>query len=265
MATNTGWIDYNEGAAPATPAASKVRLYAKSDGLLYSKDDAGTETLVSGGAGGGAVATDAIWDAAGDLAVGTGANTAAKLTKGADGGVLAMGNGAVIWNAGTSFPASKATGDRYFRTDLGIEAYWDGTRWLSTQIERCSFMGGVIVDTGFNGAAINAGRQAVPWKGTYGLYILQMDCYIIVQTTTNSSNKWTIKFNWADATDSDTQLGSTQDTGSDTADRNTYHSTVVNAVLSTNAVQLKFRLDKSGSPGACTGAAASFSYRLVLT
>lgn len=36
-------------------------------------------------AGGGAVATDAIWDAKGDLAVGTGANTATKLTVGANG------------------------------------------------------------------------------------------------------------------------------------------------------------------------------------
>lgn len=32
-----------EVAAPSTPAASKVALYAKADGLLYWKDDAGTE------------------------------------------------------------------------------------------------------------------------------------------------------------------------------------------------------------------------------
>lgn len=43
----------SEGAAPATPSSGQVKLYAKTDGLLYSKDDAGTETLVSGGAGGG--------------------------------------------------------------------------------------------------------------------------------------------------------------------------------------------------------------------
>src|SRR5688500_15671052 len=82
MATTATKIDFDEAAAPATPAAGDVRLYAKTDGLLYSKDDAGTETLVSGGAGGGAIATDAIWDAAGDLVQGTGANTAAKLTAG---------------------------------------------------------------------------------------------------------------------------------------------------------------------------------------
>lgn len=39
-------------------------------------------------AGSGSVATDAIWDAKGDLAVGTGADTGAKLTVGTDGGQI---------------------------------------------------------------------------------------------------------------------------------------------------------------------------------
>lgn len=38
----------------------------------------------TGGGGGGSVATDTIWDAKGDLAVGTGADTAAKLTVGSN-------------------------------------------------------------------------------------------------------------------------------------------------------------------------------------
>lgn len=42
------WLQ--EGAAPATPDANKVALFAKSDGLLYSLDDQGTEVLL-GGAG----------------------------------------------------------------------------------------------------------------------------------------------------------------------------------------------------------------------
>lgn len=37
-----------EGAAPATPASGKVAVYAKADGLLYSKDDAGVETACGG-------------------------------------------------------------------------------------------------------------------------------------------------------------------------------------------------------------------------
>lgn len=43
-----------EVAAPATPAAGTVVFYAKADGKIYSKDDAGAETLVSGGAAGAA-------------------------------------------------------------------------------------------------------------------------------------------------------------------------------------------------------------------
>lgn len=42
-------------------------------------------TIAASGGGGGDVATDAIWDNKGDLAVGTGADTAAKLPVGADG------------------------------------------------------------------------------------------------------------------------------------------------------------------------------------
>jgi hypothetical protein len=38
----------SEGAAPAAPAAGQVKMYAKADGLLYWKDDAGTEYPVGG-------------------------------------------------------------------------------------------------------------------------------------------------------------------------------------------------------------------------
>ena len=42
-----------EQAAPSTPAAGYVVIYPKSDGLMYSKDDAGAETALGGGGGGG--------------------------------------------------------------------------------------------------------------------------------------------------------------------------------------------------------------------
>ena len=38
------YIDLKETAAPGSPALGYVRFYAKSDGRLYSKDDAGTES-----------------------------------------------------------------------------------------------------------------------------------------------------------------------------------------------------------------------------
>ena len=46
-------ITMDEIAAPSTPATGKVAIYPKSDGKLYLKDDAGTETDLTGGGGGG--------------------------------------------------------------------------------------------------------------------------------------------------------------------------------------------------------------------
>ena len=140
MAANATKITYNEGSAPSTPAASKVVTYAKSDGLMYSKDDAGTETLMSGGAGGGAVATDAIWDAKGDLAGGTGANTASKLTVGSNGQVLTADSTqttGLIWatpSAGSAWTStlSSETGASFANWANDIASHWssNGTQFI---------------------------------------------------------------------------------------------------------------------------------------
>lgn len=50
FANLSNYADMAEVASPATPASGFVRLYAKADGLLYSKDDAGVETVVTGAA-----------------------------------------------------------------------------------------------------------------------------------------------------------------------------------------------------------------------
>lgn len=52
MATSAAFIDLDEGAAPATPAAGKVRIYAKTDGSTYQKDDTGSESALPGSGGG---------------------------------------------------------------------------------------------------------------------------------------------------------------------------------------------------------------------
>ena len=75
-----------DGSDFTNPAADYRRLFLGEDGQLHVKDSAGAVTDI--GAGSGNVATDAIWDAAGDLVQGTGANTAAKLTLGAAGTVV---------------------------------------------------------------------------------------------------------------------------------------------------------------------------------
>lgn len=71
---------------PADPGADKYLMWDNDTGVLVWAD-------AVGGGGGGDVATDTIWDAAGDLAVGTGANTAAKVNIGAEEVVARIGAG----------------------------------------------------------------------------------------------------------------------------------------------------------------------------
>lgn len=47
-----GQIIFPEGLAPDTPATGNVTVYAKADGLIYAKDDAGTETALGVASGG---------------------------------------------------------------------------------------------------------------------------------------------------------------------------------------------------------------------
>ena len=51
--TIDNFIDINEEAAPATPGAGKLRVYAKVDGKIYKKDDTGAETEIGSGGSGG--------------------------------------------------------------------------------------------------------------------------------------------------------------------------------------------------------------------
>jgi hypothetical protein len=88
-------IHFAEGAAPATPDAGEVVTYAKADGLMYSKDDAGVETPMSASAGIAAT----LFDAEGDLIIASAADTAARLARGTDGYALVSTASTVAWEA----------------------------------------------------------------------------------------------------------------------------------------------------------------------
>lgn len=112
---------YQNGIHSARPAAnSGCILYACSThSLIYRSDGSTWTTWMTIGSSTTTVANDAIWDAAGDLAVGTGADTAAKLTLTAPAAnilnVLGVANGETTptWKAihdGTA-PVTQAFGD----------------------------------------------------------------------------------------------------------------------------------------------------------
>ena len=87
------------GTIPAAPTDDTWKLYAASGGVYAVSSNATAGPFGAGGAGSGDVATDTIWDAAGDLVQGTGANTAAKLSAGTSGMTLKSAGAAAanVW------------------------------------------------------------------------------------------------------------------------------------------------------------------------
>jgi hypothetical protein len=168
------------------------------------------------GVSSGAVATDAIWDAAGDLAVGTGANTAAKLTKGSDGEVLTMVAGAVDWatpsggvTVGTSFPGSPSDNDLYYRSDLpcGLYRYEStGTMWLCSTLHEVQWSVRTALGTGI--AATTATMSNAPTLMSDGdMWVEDFIGSLFVNTTNNGTSYWTVEVYKLTGANSPTQIG----------------------------------------------------------
>lgn len=109
---------FGYGLLSARPAASVAgRFYYATDTSFMYRDNGSTWDTLAVGAG--AMATDTLWDAAGDLAVGTGANTGAKLALTAPAAnvlnVLGVANGETTptWKGlfDATAPSTQAIGD----------------------------------------------------------------------------------------------------------------------------------------------------------
>ena len=211
------------------------------------------------------VGTDPIWDAAGDLVVGSGADTAARLAKGAAGGVLAMLNGAVAWNSGSSFPATPAVYDRFFHMTYGMEFYCASTGpsvWYSTQ-EFGLPLGPNTTLPGWSASGEVAFIGRLPrliFGGTMlDILVMGISVRIYVATTNNGSAYWTVAFALSD----DTAVVSFT-TASDSADAHVNHDPAVTALLYGSRSFVKGTLTKTGGPGPLY-ANAAISYRIVGT
>jgi hypothetical protein len=257
LATDSLWDaagDLVQGSGANTAAKLSAGTAGK---VLTSNGAAAALTWETPSGGSGSVASDTIWDAAGDLAVGTGADTAAKLTIGAVGGVVGRINGAVAWNGGTSFPGSKATGDRFWRSDLSMEFYWDGTRWLSSQLFIMSAMSAptalpITANTGF-------------WLSSFGqstnsIYVVDFRGATYVVTTNTGSLFWTVRL----ADIGSTTVGSaTFTTAADTPDVLTSHIVAVNTVVTTPSL-FQIVTTKTSTPGNMYLAMFA-TYRIIAT
>jgi len=215
------------GASLTTAAGDRFGAYSLGSGnwvvTWYTKADG---TAVVGGSG--SVATDTIWDAAGDLAVGTGANTAARLAIGPVGATLISDGATAEWfhprthfHIYEEFIGSENTSDY---SKYGWNRYVSGGQiaYTASEAGRPGILG-VETGTGTSGYAnlcfrpgsqilLGGGRMVIEWafklsalsdgSNTYTVYMGLVDSTVgsapvdgvyLQYTDSVNSGQWQIK------------------------------------------------------------------------
>ena len=251
----TKLILVEQGSTPASPSAGKQKLYVRtSDHTLCIVDSSGTVSSL------GAPALTNPMSHAEAIIVGGTAGAPAELQIGAVGGALSRINGAVAWNSGTANPGSAAAGDRYWRSDLGLEIYYDGTRWLTTTLYRADMPHGTTIPATVTTAL---GRFAM-WHSTYSLYVVTFYTSLLVAATNDGSHYWTVTLAKKDGGDLPTTLAAAN-TSAYTNTTWTTAATAVGAVVDPATYkEMDVEAVRTSTPGSLYYAVA-FTYRLVVT
>lgn len=155
---------------------------------------------------------------------------------------------------GTSNPVSPALNDKFYRTDLNLLIYYDGTRWLTVH-EYSLGIGGQIDSANF--AVYLPVRQGIQ------LYLTRFTCVTFVNGTSNGSNYWTVALSWRAEGNADTPLLNFA-TSADTGVNWISHDQDINSALPTTARALRIGGTRNGSPGQLYWPTHIF-YRLIVT
>lgn len=197
-----------------------------------------------------------------DIIKGGAAGAPARLAIGAAGGALVSLNSVLAYNSGTSMPGAKATGDRYWRTDLGQEVYWDGAQWLTTTEYRADFSPRDALDPWTTSPA-PVGLTAVDTSQA-GMWVTRLVCYAYVDTTNTGSAFWTFQLISQPVTGAVHNIGATFSTSADTASRFTSHPLAIGAAVTSGDTYLQVTATKTSTPGNLYWNGAVF-YRLIIT
>ncbi|MEX1173541.1 MAG: hypothetical protein WEG56_13120, partial [Chloroflexota bacterium] len=113
-----------------------------------------------------------------------------------DGNDAALQYNGLLRASGTSFPSSPTTNDRFFRSDLGMEFQYDGTRWLCTCLHHLPIYAsdGTTPWSATDGGAL---RAAVPPLGDCSdiwLRRITTAFYVVSGTALSGSHKWDVEF-----------------------------------------------------------------------
>lgn len=166
-----------------------------------------------------------------------------------------------LTSSGTAFPSGPATGMRFFRSDLGLECYYDGTRWLTLNEYECILTTSEAQAASFNATTVNVRNGAM--RSDYAAYITRAQFYIFCGLTNNGANYFT--YTTVD------HLGNTIwsfNTSADTANANNAHNASTGAFTQPPGATFQLQLNMTvsvGAPSAQFPRAPVFYYRLIIT
>lgn len=143
-----------------------------------------------------------------------------------------LGFGSGGYTTGTSFPGSPSTNDLCYRSDRAIEYYYDGTRWLSTQIHFVP-----IPNTDFllprTATTLGMCRAANPWAALYAIYVVDAVFHNFITATST----WTLAIIDNDASVATTLA--TRSTSGDAINTHLSNRVSVNAVVASTVDNLQ--------------------------
>ena len=142
---------------------------------------------------------------------------------------------------------------KFYRDDLGLLCYYDGTRWLTVAEYVLDFQ------PGFGITANTEGYSAM--RTTYDAYVTRVTAAYSVSTTNNGSNYWSFVVRYAAAA---TTIATLTTAAASVGTWTRGESTPNTVVAQSTALAIQVSVTKTGSPGALYSG-VRVTYRLVIT
>lgn len=155
---------------------------------------------------------------------------------------------------GTTFPTTPATNDRFFRTDRGIDYYWDATRWLSVQQYTFDFQE-------FETISATAESGWPPADTQYDMYLekFEQSFYIGGGTALGVSHNWSLIVKSYVGNTGTNRFAIAIDSGSSDVRRS---AVIAAPIVVTGTTMFTVLATKTGTPGTL-GGNGRLTYRLV--